>query len=544
MPSQAEGGSAALPADPIPSSFLPGVHTLLRKLQFLFELPARLTKCVELEAYGQAVRYYSKARSILHQYQHMPSFRGIQDDCQKIMADLAQKLREKFRWGLERETLLQSLTEWRSQKGLEGAWPAWCLEGGMTETCTPHTFSFLCRDGGSSAKDLAECVELLLQLGEPAEELCDEFLSHACCRLEAELRALEAELGEGPPLSTASPPTDILEFIDRGCNSFVSNMCLVIASYQELFISREGAHGIAGMAQDKLVAFVDGLMGRYFALVERRIQLEKGVGDNSLLVWALDRFHRRLQALVKLLPASKVAAEGTEIVVRAAKERIRQYLQALQSFYVDCLTDVRQSLAAPRLMGKDSPNLAELLGTISASILNQIKSVLTYVHLFTAKDITFSNKPYFKVGRETLLPFSVYGRGREFTCRVSACFFFGGGRPNPMHWWGEACMEWPKGRSWDERALLLCLEPSSPAFTPNASSLSLPCFLPPPRASSAARGSARASSSASSSRSARRRSSSARARATRGGPRPPRSCCSSLASAWTTRRPPSATSSR
>ncbi|CAI5797987.1 Vacuolar protein sorting-associated protein 51 homolog [Podarcis lilfordi] len=324
---------------------LSGVHALLRKLQFLFELPARLTKCVEMEAYGQAVRYYSKARSILHQYQHMPSFRGIQDDCQKIMADLAQKLREKF------------------------------------------------RDGGSCAKNLAECVELLLQLGEPAEELCDEFLSHACCRLEAELRALEAELGEG---QLATPATDILEFTDRGCNNFVSNMCLVIASYQELFVSREGAREIASMAHDKLVAFVDGLMERYFALVERRIQLERGVGDNSLLVRALDRFHRRLQALVKLLPASRSAAEGTEIVVRAAKERIRQYLQALQSFYLDCLTDVRQSLAAPRLMGKDSPNLAELLGTISASILNQIKSVLTYVHLFTAKDITFSNKPYFK----------------------------------------------------------------------------------------------------------------------------------------------------
>ncbi|KAM3824612.1 vacuolar protein sorting-associated protein 51 homolog isoform 1-T1 [Vipera latastei] len=322
---------------------LSGVHALLRKLQFLFELPARLNKCVELAAYGQAVRYYSKARCILHQYQQMPSFQGIQDDCQKIMADLAQKLREKF------------------------------------------------RDGGSGAKDLAECVELLLQLGEPAEELCDEFLSHARCRLEAELRDLEAEL-----VGAGGPATDILEFTDRGCNSLVSNICLVIASYQELFVNREGAQGITHMARDKLVAFVDGLMACYFALVERRIQLEKGVGDNSLLVRALDRFHRRLQALAKLLPASQAAAKGTEIVVRAAKERIRQYLQALESFYLDCLTDVRQSLAAPRLVGKDNPSLAELLATISASILNQIKSVLTYVHLFTAKDISFSNKPYFK----------------------------------------------------------------------------------------------------------------------------------------------------
>uniref|UniRef100_A0A8D0L6L9 Vacuolar protein sorting-associated protein 51 homolog n=1 Tax=Sphenodon punctatus TaxID=8508 RepID=A0A8D0L6L9_SPHPU len=324
---------------------LSGVHSLLRKLQFLFELPARLTKCVELAAYGQAVRYYGKARSILHQYQHMPSFQGIQDDCQKIMADLARRLREKF------------------------------------------------RDGGSGAKDLAECVGLLLQLGEPAEELCDEFLAHARSRLEAELEAMEAELGQP---GAAGPSTDILEFTDRGCNSFVGNLCLVIASYQELFVSREGARAIARMAHDKLVAFVDRLIAHYFALVERRIQLERGLGDNSLLVRALDRFHRRLQALARLLPASQAAAAGTEIVVRAAKERIRQYLQALQSFFLDCLTDVRQSLAAPRLVGKESPSLAELLGTLSASILNQIKSVLAYVHLFTAKDITFSNKPYFK----------------------------------------------------------------------------------------------------------------------------------------------------
>uniref|UniRef100_UPI00398EDEF8 vacuolar protein sorting-associated protein 51 homolog n=1 Tax=Pristiophorus japonicus TaxID=55135 RepID=UPI00398EDEF8 len=332
---------------------LSGVHTLLRKLQFLFELPARLNKCIDLGAYGQAVRYYSKARSVLHQYQHMPSFQGIQDDCQKIMSDLAQKLREKF------------------------------------------------RDGGSSAKELAECVELLLQLEEPAEELCDEFLTHAQSRLVEDLTALEDELGPAGPELQGAPLSDILEFTDKGCNGFIGNTCLVIASYQDLFVNRppapaEGAGTVARMASAKLVAFVRRLMGRYFGLVERRIRAERGVGDNSLLVRGLDRFHRRLQAVAKLLPASDITAEGTEIVVRAAEERIRQYLQALQSFFADCLTDVRQSLAAPRLLGKDGANLAELLATISAAILNQIKSVLAYVHLFTAKDITFSNKPYFK----------------------------------------------------------------------------------------------------------------------------------------------------
>uniref|UniRef100_A0A8C1X6C8 Vacuolar protein sorting-associated protein 51 homolog n=1 Tax=Cyprinus carpio TaxID=7962 RepID=A0A8C1X6C8_CYPCA len=321
---------------------LSGVHTLLRKLQFLFELPARLNKCLELQAYAQAVSAHRRARCVLQQYSHMPSFRGIQDDCHVIMEQLAQQLRQKF------------------------------------------------RDGGSSAKDLSECVELLLQLDEPAEELCDKFLSHA-------------HSSTTNPFLSPTAGTDILEFIDRGCNEFVSSLCLVIASYQELFINRpqEGelaSKNIPEMANGKLHVFVDTLAARYFSLVERRIQEEKGVSDNSLLVRALDRFHRRLQAISKLLPGSAVPSQGTEIVVRAARERIKQYLSALQTFYHDSLTDVRQALAAPRgATSKDAtPSLPELLTSLSNFILNQLKSVLASVHLFTAKDITFSNKPYFK----------------------------------------------------------------------------------------------------------------------------------------------------
>ena len=32
---------------------------------------------------------------------------------------------------------------------------------------------------------------------------------------------------------------DILEFIDSGCNGFQSNICLLIASYKELFVNRQ-----------------------------------------------------------------------------------------------------------------------------------------------------------------------------------------------------------------------------------------------------------------------------------------------------------------
>ncbi|CAH2325197.1 vacuolar sorting-associated 51 homolog [Pelobates cultripes] len=312
---------------------LSGVHTLLRKLQFLFELPARLNKCIELKAYAQAVSYHSKARSVLHQYQHMPSFHGIQTDCQAIMAGLADTLRQRF------------------------------------------------RDSSSSTQELSECVELLLSLEEPAHLLCDEFLAHGRGRLASHLSDLE---GSG----------DVLEFVDRGCGGFISDSCLLAASYQALFCKEPGS--TAQMAEEKLTKFLEELSEGYFELVEIRLRQEKSLGDNSLLVRALDRFHRRLQAPSKLVPGCGFNRRGTEIVVRVAQERLAQYLQALKDFFQGCLTDVRQALAAPRVPGKEAPALGELLAGLSASVLNQIKTVLAAVHLFTAKDVAFSDKPYFK----------------------------------------------------------------------------------------------------------------------------------------------------
>ena len=228
-------------------------------------------------------------------------------------------------------------------------------------------------------------MELLLALGEPAEELCEEFLAHARGRLEEELRSLEAELGPSPPAP------DVLEFTDHGGSGFVGGLCQVATAYQELF----AAQGPAGA--DKLAAFARELGGRYFALVERRLAQEQGGGDNSLLVRALDRFHRRLQAPGALLAAAGLAEAATEIVERVARERLGHHLQGLRAAFLDCLTDVRQALAAPRLAGKEGPGLAELLANVASSVLSHIKASLAAVHLFTAKEVSFSNKPYFRV---------------------------------------------------------------------------------------------------------------------------------------------------
>ncbi|XP_076437425.1 vacuolar protein sorting-associated protein 51 homolog isoform X2 [Babylonia areolata] len=341
---------------------LSGVHSLLKKLQFLFELPARLKKCIEMEAYSQAVRYYTKAQRVLHQYSHMPSFQGINHDCDAIIQQLCATLRQQFK---EKE---------------------------------------------STPKQLAECVDLLLQLDEPPEQLCDEFLAHARQKIDEDLQNLDWQIklqsGETIPAEEDRPskafitaPMDILEFVDAGCNGFLSNMCLVIASYNDMFLSRAQAdERLDTVALRKLVLFVNDLMEQYFHYVRQRVQLEKETGDNTILVRALDRFHRRLQAMNKLLQDTDFSRAGTEIVSRAAKDRVGHYLQTLKQHFADCLTDIRQNLAAPRLVGKQDSvtKLAELLANMQSSVVEQIKSVLNNLQAFIAPDITFAMKTYFR----------------------------------------------------------------------------------------------------------------------------------------------------
>ncbi|XP_072195375.1 vacuolar protein sorting-associated protein 51 homolog [Excalfactoria chinensis] len=324
---------------------LAGVQTLLRKLQSLVEVPGRLRRWAAPGADpARALHCYARARAVLRHYRHLPSFRAIEDESHSIMAELAQRLRVRL------------------------------------------------RDDTLDPKELTECVEMLLQLEEPPEELCEEFLSQAGARLEAELAALEAELPPSDPSGTASTPppaSDILDFVDRGSSAFVSNLCLLAASYRSLFEGRPGA------GDGRLEVFASTLTTRYFELLERRLALERGLGDTSLLVRALDRFHRRLRALLELLPAAGAEA-GAALVARAAHERVARYLRALQTFFLGCLGDVRQALAAPRPPGKDGPGLPDLLATLSSSILGQLKAVLAYVQLFTARDVAFASLPYFK----------------------------------------------------------------------------------------------------------------------------------------------------
>ncbi|XP_012224448.1 vacuolar protein sorting-associated protein 51 homolog [Linepithema humile] len=316
---------------------LSSVHTLLKKLQFLFKLPGNLKDKINEENYAQAVQDYVHAQRVLDQYSNMPSFQGIQKDCEDILEELKSKLRLQF-----------------------------------------HK-----RD--ASTKALAENVDLLLKLKEPADSLCTEFLTHAEKRLTEQLEILKVMC-----------ENDIIEFVDMASSGFLSDLCLIVDSYNDLFINRslednDLVDDFEITAMNHLNKFVVSNMKKYFDLISKRVE---DVADTAILVRALDRFYRRLQAMNTLCKETDFARIGTDIIVNAGRKQCRNHLHSLKQHLSETLAKVRQTLATKVTQDGDG-GLAELQAMLIMPTIEKVKGVLQDLLAFLQPDLTFSPKTQF-----------------------------------------------------------------------------------------------------------------------------------------------------
>ncbi|XP_054286539.1 vacuolar protein sorting-associated protein 51 homolog [Macrosteles quadrilineatus] len=315
---------------------LSGIHSLLKRLQFLFKLPTKLKALMEEENYAEAVQDYLHTQRVLEQYGNLESFQGIQRECNDILDQLKERLRSQF------------------------------------------------KSKDATAKELAESVDLLLQLDEPAESLCSEFLAHAKTRLQDQLTLLKD-----------TPCQDLIEFIDLGSNGFLSDLCFVVTSYNDMFINRPACCDTE--AGGKLSQFVFDNMHQYLDLVQSHIESQQDGGDSAILVRALDRFYRRLTAVNSLFDDDDFVNAGMELVMRAARRQCRMHLHALKSQLTDSLSHVRQALAAPRLVVTDAvtQNGTELVTQLVLATVEKVKGVLQDLLVFIQPDLAFAAKPKF-----------------------------------------------------------------------------------------------------------------------------------------------------
>jgi hypothetical protein len=314
----------------------------------------------------------------------MPSFSGIKGDCDKTMVALKERLDARL------------------------------------------------RDPATAPEDLPAYVGLLLDLKEPPEELCHAFLATAEVRLQETLDTLRQQVklleldGVAPldrPSDAFAAPMDILEFVDHGCNHFVSDLCLVLASYTDTFLKRTAdpkgnddqrrrqeseeppqPQVDPKMASAKLLAFANGINATFFDLIKARMRLEKRAEEAALRVRALDRFHRRIQAVGRLLPEAELARAGLDLVLEAADSQCKLSLAELKTGFQELLVELRQSLATAGTSRRLSPdgdgaaeeNLTKLANGLIVAVGDRVRSQLQALQLFIDGELTFAVKTYFR----------------------------------------------------------------------------------------------------------------------------------------------------
>ncbi len=330
-------------------SDLSSTHALLKKLQFLFELPSKLKECIDEENWALGVKFYVRAQRVLDQYRHVASFGGIKGDCDKIMIELRDRLRERL------------------------------------------------KSSESTPTDMAECVHLLLQLNEPIDQLCDDYLETSNVKLQQSLESMTKQVEVAQ-----NSNVDVLEFVDQSCNTFLSDLNLVMASFNDTFMAIDESKAAA-----KLTKFVLVLMEAFTAIIKERMLLETNLGETALLIRALDRFHRRLQATCRLMPTGNsvgkdggltLSKEGMSLILDVAKHTCQVTLDKLKDQLDESLLETRKILVAPRPLNTDSsgPDLRGLNRKLLGGISDRLRGCTTNLQLFLDPELTFAVKTNFR----------------------------------------------------------------------------------------------------------------------------------------------------
>jgi len=353
---------------------LSSAHNTLQGLEFILSLPERLESSISEGCLAQAVSDWKGGEASLSQYRDLPSFSGIQEDCERIMAGLRQSLESRL------------------------------------------------ADPACEGEQLTQAVELLRELGCPSEELSCSYLQHASISLEQHLEALEAQAA----LAAADAPVDLmdpLEFVDLACNQFLGELCLSCTGYCATFPDSSPASPLTAWVEDLVLRFSGAVSGRLSCPAAQEL------GDSPLLVRAVDRLHRRLAANSRLVPGAELGMVGLDIVLTVSTSFCQASCTHLDIKLEELLLSVRQAIAQPRRGGEGGPHLQELGTQLLKALTDNVKEVLETLSTFLEPDLSFSSLPSFRGKFISLVREQVFIQ--HFRHILDTCQQFSGSRSVP-----------------------------------------------------------------------------------------------------------------
>ncbi|KAG7191141.1 hypothetical protein KM043_007169 [Ampulex compressa] len=136
------------------------------------------------------------------------------------------------------------------------------------------------------------------------------------------------------------------------------------------------------------------VLNRYGNMPSFQGKRVEDVADTVILVRALDRFHRRLEAMNEQCKETDFASIGTDIVINAGRKQCRNHLHCLKQHLSETLAKVRQTLATKTTQEGDG-GLAELQVLLVVPTIEKVKGVLQDLLVFLQPDLSFSLKVQF-----------------------------------------------------------------------------------------------------------------------------------------------------
>ncbi|XP_014255952.1 vacuolar protein sorting-associated protein 51 homolog [Cimex lectularius] len=308
---------------------LSATHSLLERLQFLFKLPNKLKILIEEGSYSQAVQDYMQTRHVLDHYAHLESFSGIRTDCLSIIDQLKEKLHEQFK----------------------------------SKEATP--------------KELTESVELLLKLDEPVQSLYSQYLEHAASRLHDNIFILESE----------NTGDDLVDFVNIANKGFLCELCLVVTSYKNVFISTPAdgtSHEDAEDAGRRLSEFIFEQMEKFLECIRARVFIELERSDIPILVQSLDIFYSKLCSVTTLFNDNQFAMRGIQLIIEVGEKQAVSQRETLEEKLNELIRGVRQSVA------QGQTDISELSTNLVLNIVESVKGVLGHFTLFIQPELSFA----------------------------------------------------------------------------------------------------------------------------------------------------------
>jgi hypothetical protein len=325
---------------------LSGVSRMLKKMQFLLDLPKTLKTCLDMKTYAGAVRNYNTANKILNQYRDLASFQSIHKDSEIVITELKTILYNRIHMRPQQDKNIK-LTKKDSQKKVVKEY--------------------------TKQEDL-EAVQLLLQLNEPWKDIRQSYCS------------VRKEFIDNVSKELPSNTKNIREFIDKLNQNVIDRAIdwiqVYITAFQQ-YEKREREH------EDFLVNWIKDMFQEvYLARAREHLvntltdPLEFTDTDTDLLVndpqTSQDFRHAMFQMWTQvssrvhiLIPEAKLAERAGNLV----SDTVRAYMEFEMNKLQRSLVYRMKTLAKQNPASiKQESDINDLIATVSEAVVSDVKA--------------------------------------------------------------------------------------------------------------------------------------------------------------------------